>query len=167
MRHRRRVDINLYAGLALGANIRLEIGRNFDDEQKLALIHRRIDVGSGDLHRRLKGRPRQSLRDLARQVRAILVDDADREIGRFRHRAGGDRVDRDGERVNDKEQHHRVRPDASQLLDYQMEDVDDMVDEGQGLRFGEVRGFGRGHLGHLTPPAYEARSAIGPGRRAR
>ena len=85
---------------------------------------------------------RSALGDPPRQVRAVLVDDADREIGRLRHGAGGDRVDRDAEGVDDQDQHRRVSPDASQFLDDQMEDVDHMVDEGQGLRFDEMRGFG-------------------------
>ena len=85
---------------------------------------------------------RKPLGDPPRQVRAVLVDDADREIGRFGHGAGGDRVDRNAEGVDDEDQHRRVGPDASQLLDHQMEDVDDMVDEGQRLGFGEMRGFG-------------------------
>ena len=87
------------------------------------------------------GQPKP-LGDLPRQVRAVLVDDADREIGRLGHGAGRDRVDRDAEGVDDKDQHRRVSPDASQFLDDQMEDVDHMVDEGQRLRFGEMRGFG-------------------------
>ena len=52
------VDIDLDAGLALGANVGLEIGRDFDDEQELALVHHRVDFGSGDLHGRLEGRRR-------------------------------------------------------------------------------------------------------------
>ena len=162
-----RVNIDLDAGLALGANVGLEIRRDFDDEQELALVHHRVDVGSGDLHRRLEGRQPKPLGDLPRQVRPVLVDDADREIGRFRHRAGGDRVHRNAERVDDQNQHHRVRPDASQFLDDQMEDVDHMVDEGQGLRFDEMRRFGRGSLRHLTPPACEAGPTKWPRRQGR
>jgi hypothetical protein len=136
------VDIYLEAGLALGADVGLEIRRDFDDEQELALIHQRVDVGSGDLHRRLEGRQPKPLGDAPRQVRAVLVHDADREIGRFRHRSGRDRVHRNAERIDDQHQHHRVGPDASQFLDDKMEDVDHMVDQGQRLGFDEMRGFG-------------------------
>ena len=43
---RSRVDVDLDAGLALGANVGLEIRRDLDDEQELALVHHRVDVGS-------------------------------------------------------------------------------------------------------------------------
>ena len=136
------VDIDLEAGLALRANVGFEIRRDLDDEQEFALVHHRVDLGSSDVHRRLKGRQPKPLGDPPRQVRAVLVDDADREIGRFGYGAGRHRVDRDAEGVDDQDQHRRVSPDASEFLDDQMEDVDHMVDEGQGLRFDEMRGFG-------------------------
>ena len=102
------------------------------------------------------------LGDLPREFRAVLVDDADREIGRLGDGAGRHRVDGDAEGVDDKDQHRRVSPDASQLLDDQAEDIDHMIDEASALRFARCAALVRGSLRrrHLTPPACEGTRAI-------
>ena len=156
------VDVDLDPRLPLGSDVGLEVGRDFDDEQELALVHLRVDLVRRDLNRGLECRAPQSLGDPARQVRSVLVDDADREIGRFGHGAGRDRVDRDAEGIDEEDQHHRVRPDASQLLDHQMEDIGDVIGEGERPGVGEARGRRGGRLRHLTPPACEEASATGP-----
>ena len=65
---RRRIDIDLHRGLALGKDIGLEIGGYLDDEQQFALVHLRIDLGRPDLHGGLKRRAHQALRRSAATV---------------------------------------------------------------------------------------------------
>ena len=86
-------------------------------------IHRRVDFRRCDLDRRLESGRREAIRDAARQVGMVFVDDADGEVGRLGRGAGGRGVNSEGETIRDKRQHDRVGADAAQLLDRQPVDV--------------------------------------------
>jgi hypothetical protein len=139
LRDRRRVDIDLNFGLALREDIGLKVRRNLNHEQEFALVHLRIDLRRRDLHRRLEGGRHQPLSDLPRKFGAVLVDDADGEIGGFGDGAGRDRIDRNAEGVDDQNEHGRVGANAAQLLDHQTKDVADVILERQLPRLGQFR----------------------------
>ena len=63
---RGRIDVDLNPGLALGKDIGLEVGGNFDDKEQFTPVHLCIDIGRSDLHGRLKGRTHKPLGDLPR-----------------------------------------------------------------------------------------------------
>ena len=125
--HRGRVDVDLNFGLALGDNIGLEVWRNLDDEQQLAFVHFRVDLGRLDVHGGLECRPNQPFGDLSREIRTVLVHDTDGKIGRFGDGSGRHRVDRNAEGVGHEDQHRRIGADTSQLFDHQAKDIENMI----------------------------------------
>jgi hypothetical protein len=86
----------------LGENVSLEVRRDLDDQQQLALIQFPIDLGRGYLHGGLECGPRQPLGDLPGEIRAVLIHNSDREIRRFSDGSGRDRVDGNAEREDDE-----------------------------------------------------------------
>ena len=159
--HRGGIDVDLDFGLALGENVGLEVGRNLDDEQQFALVHFRIDLGRLDLHGGLECRANETFGDLPREIRAVLVHDPDGKIGRFGHGSGRDRVDRNAESVGDKDEHRRVRADASQFLDHETKNIENMIAQRQRSRLRQFcNGFRAGQR-HVTPPACVTARATG------
>ena len=174
------IDVDLNGRLPPGKNIRLELRGNFDDIHEPLRIHPRIDFRRCDLDRRLESGRREAIRDAARQVRTIFVDNADGEVSRLGRGAGGRGVNSEGETIRDKRQHDRVGADAAQFLDRQTVDVCDVQPQpGEPIAPGCPR-LARClpwrlfscvcHLarqGHLRSPASAERYARQPGSRAR
>ena len=75
------------------------------------------------MHSGLEGRPHQPFSDLSREIRIVFVHDADRKIARFSRRSGRYGVDRNAKGLGDRNEHGRVRPDASRLLDHGTQDI--------------------------------------------
>ena len=159
--HGGRIDVDLNFGLALGENVSLEVGRNLDDEQQFAFVHFAIDLGRLDVHGGLECWSNEPFGDLSREIRAVLVHDPDGKIGRFGHGAGRDRVDRNAEGVGDKDQHRRVRADASQFLDHETQDIENMIAQRQRSRLRQFRNGFRAGQRHVTPPACVGARATG------
>jgi hypothetical protein len=90
------------------------------------VVHVGVDLIRSNENGGLEERRVERVEQAAREVRAILVDDADHQIFRFCRSAGRDRVDGKAEGVDHKNEHHRVGPDAPQLLQGRTADIDEM-----------------------------------------
>ena len=80
LHHRRRVDATCSAGLRPAAHVALEMRRDVDDEGVPPGVHQPVDVALGDRLRRLEIGRQECVRDAARQLGMVLVDDGDRRI---------------------------------------------------------------------------------------
>ena len=80
LHHRGRVDVDLKPGLASAEDVALKVRRDVDDERVSSLVHQGNDVPFGDQLRRLKQRRQERMRDSARELGVVLVDDGDRGV---------------------------------------------------------------------------------------
>ena len=131
LHHRGRVDIHLDRGLASAENVALKIGRDVDHERIFAGIHQGDDVPLGDRLRRLEVRRQERVRDAARELRFILVDDADRGIMKLLRITLRLHDHGQGERVDDQPQENVIVQEAAQLLGAEPENIGDSAHRGQ------------------------------------
>jgi hypothetical protein len=82
----------------------------------VAIVPSRMPSARCDNNGALEERWIERVQEATGEVRAIFVDDADRQIFRFRRGAGRNRIDRKAEGIGDQKQHHRVGADAYQLF---------------------------------------------------
>ena len=79
------------------AQIGFEPRRNGDDEHEPALVHRGLDLGSGNQLRRLEARRIEGVDELLGQGGAVFIDKGDRRVVDLARRARRLRVDRAAE----------------------------------------------------------------------
>ncbi len=103
----------------------LELRRDVDDEGVPAAVHVAVDVSERDEGRRQEQGRQHGFADDPRDLGIVFVDDRDGSVDHIHHRALGGRIDREGEAVGDQEQQDRVPPQAEQLLDPEMEDMEE------------------------------------------
>ena len=123
LHHRGRIDVDLQPGPASAENVPLEVRRDVDDERVSSLVHQRNDVAFGDHLRRLEQRRQERMRDPARELGVVLVDDGDRGVVQFLRIAPRlhDHGQREG--IDDQPQQHVVVQEAAQFLDAEPIDV--------------------------------------------
>ena len=123
LHHRGRVDVDLQPRPASAENVALKVRRDVDDERVSSLVHQGNDIALGDHLRRLKQRRQERMRDSARELGAILVDDGDRGVVQFLRIAPRLNDHREREGVDDEPQQHIVVQEAAQFLDAEPVDV--------------------------------------------
>jgi len=119
----RGVDVELQCRLARFAHVRLETGRDLDDEHEPVLVHRRVDLARLDLLRLLEVWRIERGREAARQRRAVLVDYGDGRVVDGLAHADRLLVDGEGEGPDDDRHQEQIAEDGAQLLDPEPEYV--------------------------------------------
>ncbi|MPM50741.1 hypothetical protein SDC9_97484 [bioreactor metagenome] len=121
--HARGIHVQLQFGLSAGQHIALEVGRNGQREGEIACIQPGIHMAEIHHLRRHELRRVERRGDACGQWRLVFVDDGNRRLVQRIGHGRGRGVHRGREGVDDEHQHHRVAPQAPQLLDAQAPDI--------------------------------------------
>src|SRR5690625_1517027 len=121
--HARCVDVELECRSASGEQVSLELDGNVEREGVEARVHACIHLGVGNVDGLQEEGWIEGVDEAPRQLRTILVDNGDGCLVQgFWHR-GRRGIDREGEGVDDQNQHDRVAQQAAQFLHAQVQDV--------------------------------------------
>jgi len=121
--HRGCVDVHLDGGVASGAQIAFEARREGNDEHVLPPVHRVLHGVRGDLPGILEARRIEGVEQFLGERRLVLVHERDRGVVDLARGPGGLDLDREGECIDDEDDHDSIAHQAAEFLEPEPEDV--------------------------------------------